>query len=247
MTPMPGAAHGSAVLTLAPWARAPLEPDAPDARDLLLDELSDPIYAETQPTWFDLLSQAVLDWFASWQLVGGDGPPALALVVIAVLLAAGILIAILLYGLPRWRRRSTVTDDLFGETDRRTARELRRDAEKAASAGDWATAIAERYRATARGLDERTIVSVLPGTTGHGFARAAAAHYPELRAVLETAADRFDDVRYLGQEGDAAGYAHVRDLDERLERSPAPHARMGGAGTGSGTDGRTVDTAAVPR
>ena len=150
MTPVPGAAHGSAVPTLAPWARAPLEPDAPDARDLLLDELSDPVYAETQPTWFDLLSQAVLDWFASWQLVGGDGPPALALVVIAVLLAAGILIAILLYGLPRWRRRSTVTDDLFGETDRRTARELRRDAEKAASAGDWATAIAERYRATAR-------------------------------------------------------------------------------------------------
>ncbi|MER3388659.1 MAG: DUF4129 domain-containing protein [Microcella sp.] len=229
-----------------PRGRAPLEPDAPDARDLLLEELSDPAYAETQPTWFDLLSQAVLDWFGSWQLVGGGGPPALALVVIAVLLAAGILIAILLYGLPRWRRRSTVAVELFGETDRRTARELRRDAEKAASGGDWATAIAERYRATARALDERTIVSVLPGTTGHGFARAAAARYPELRTLLETAADRFDDVRYLGQEGDAAGYAHVRDLDERLERSPAPLARAT-ANTSGSAGGGTVDPGAVPR
>ena len=86
-------------------------------------------------------------------------------------------------------------------------------------------------------------MSVLPGTTGHGFARAAAARYPELRALLETAADRFDDVRYLGQEGDAAGYAHVRDLDERLERSPAPHGLTGAGNEG----GSTVDTAAVPR
>ena len=43
----------------------PVEPDAPDARELLLDELTDPAYAESQPTWFDLLSQAVLDWLGS--------------------------------------------------------------------------------------------------------------------------------------------------------------------------------------
>jgi len=230
------------LLMSAPRGRVPVVPDAPDARDLLLDELSDPAYTQTQPTWFDLLSQAILDWFASWELLGGEGPPALALVVIGVLLAAGILIAILLYGLPRWRSRSTATDDLFGESDRRTARELRRDAERAAASGDWATAIAERFRAIARALDERTIVSVLPGTTGHGFARAAAARYPELTGTLEIAADRFDDVRYLGRRGTADGYAQVRDLDDRLERSPAPLAAMA-----SRSNPDRVDPAAVPR
>jgi len=226
----------------APWGRVPVAPDAPDARDLLLDELSDPAYTQTQPTWFDLLSQAILDWFASWDLLGGDGPPAVALLVIGVLLAAGILVAVLIYGLPRWRTRSSASEELFGETDRRTARELRRDAERAASAADWPTAIAERYRAIARALDERTIVSVLPGTTGHGFARAAAARYPELTGPLEAAADRFDEVRYLGRTGDAAGYAQVRELDERLERSPAPLASM----TGTSAPDR-VEPAAVPR
>jgi hypothetical protein len=210
--------------------RVPVEPDAPDARDLLLEELSNPAYAETQPTWFDLLSQAILDWFASWELAGGNGPPALALLVIGVLLAAGILTAILLYGLPRWRTRSTAADELFGERDRRTARELRRDAERAAGAGDWATAIAERFRATARALDERTIVSALPGTTGHGFARAASARFPELSGQLEACADRFDEVRYLGRAGNAEGYAQVTQLDEGLERSPAPLAAMGAGG-----------------
>ena len=64
----------------------PVEPDAPDARELLLDELSDPAYAEAQPTWFDLLSQAVVDWFSSLRLAEGEGVPALALVIGAALL-----------------------------------------------------------------------------------------------------------------------------------------------------------------
>lgn len=200
----------------------PVEPDAEDARELLLDELSDPAYAESQPTWFDLLSRAVLDWLGSLRFGEGGAPSPVILVVLGVLLAAAVLAALLIYGLPRWGRRSRRDAELFGERDRRTARELRRDAEKAASAGDWATAIAERFRAIARGLDERTIVTVLPGTTGHGFARAAGRHFVEHGAQLQLAADRFDDVRYLGREGTAEGYALVRELDDAIDRAPSP-------------------------
>lgn len=203
----------------------PVEPDAPDARELLLDELTDPAYAESQPTWFDLLTQSVLDWLGSLQLTEGEGPPALAFVIGAIVLAAAIIAAIVIYGLPRWRTRSRLqAGDLLGEHDRRTARQLRRDAERAANAGDWPLAIAERYRAIARSLDERTIVTALPGTTAHGFARAASRQFPEHRAGLDAAADRFDGVRYLDRPGSADDYALVRALDEAIEatRSPLP-------------------------
>ncbi|MDX2026811.1 DUF4129 domain-containing protein [Microcella sp.] len=203
----------------------PVEPDAPDARELLLNELTDPAYAESQPTWFDLVTQAVLDWLGSLRLAGGEGPPALAFAIGGIVLAAAIIVALLIYGVPRWRTRSRLqVGDLLGENDRRTARQLRRDAERAAAASDWPLAIAERYRAIARSLDERTIVAALPGTTAHGFARAAARQFPDHRSELSAAADRFDEVRYLGQPGSADGYAFVRALDETLEaaRSPLP-------------------------
>lgn len=201
---------------------APVEPDAPDARELLLDELSDPAYAESQPTWFDLVAQSVLDWFSSLRLADGDGPPALALVIGAIVIAAAIAAALIVYGLPRWRNRSRLAGELLGERDRRTARQLRRDAERAAAAGDWPRAIAERYRAIARALDERTIVSALPGTTAHGFARAATRQFPELGGRLEAAADRFDGVRYLDRPGSADDYALVRALDETIDAQPSP-------------------------
>ena len=207
---------GSSVLEV------PVEPDAPDARERLLDELSDPAYAESQPSWFDLLSQAVLDWLSSLRLAEGDGVPALALLIGGLLLAAAIAAAILIYGVPRWRARSGVGVELLGDRDRRTARQLRRDAERWAAAGDWARAIADRYRAVARALDERTLVAALPGTTAHGFAGAAGRVFPAEAAALEAAADRFDGVRYLDRPGTADDYALVRALDDRLEAAPAP-------------------------
>ena len=207
---------GSSVLEV------PVEPDAPDARERLLEELSDPAYAESQPSWFDLLSQAVLDWLSSLRLAEGDGVPALALLIGGLLLAAAIAAAILIYGVPRWRARSGVGVELLGDRDRRTARQLRRDAERWAAAGDWARAIADRYRAVARALDERTLVAALPGTTAHGFARAAGRVFPAESAALEAAADRFDGVRYLDRPGTADDYALVRALDDRLEAAPAP-------------------------
>ncbi|MFN3707890.1 DUF4129 domain-containing protein [Microcella sp.] len=205
--------------------RAPLEPDAPGARDLLSDELSDPRYAEALPNWFDLLSQRVLDWFLSLFDRGVAGPPGLGLVVVLLIIAALIAVAVAVYGVPARRRRSELTEELFGARDRRTARELRRDAASAASRGDWAAAIADRFRAIARALDERTIVSVHPGTTGHGFAVMAGRAFPDQAPALAEAATTFDGVRYLGRSGDEAQYRAVADLDETLAASPSPVGR----------------------
>ncbi|GAA1689573.1 hypothetical protein GCM10009792_07100 [Microcella alkalica] len=200
----------------APVVTAPLEPDADGARDLLLDELAKLEYAQAQPTWFDLLTQSIIEWFANLEFGGTGGLPLGVLLVGGVLIALAVIAALIIYGLPRWRRRSRAGDDLFGESDARSARELRRNAAAAAARDDWHTAIADRYRAIARSLDERTLVALLPGTTAHAVARQAARAFPDAGADLEAAADLFDGVRYLAHDGDRDGYERVRALDDRL-------------------------------
>lgn len=203
-------------------AGAPLEPSAPDAEELLRSELADPQYAEAQPSWFDLLSQSVVDWFVGLFDSGVSGPPGLGILVVALLIAGLVAVAILLVGLPARRARRARDTELFGASDARSARDMRRDADAAAGRGDYAAAIADRYRAIARALDERTIVTVHPGTTAHGFARLAARAYTAEGDALTTAADAFDSVRYLGRAGTEQQYQQVADLDGRIAAAPSP-------------------------
>jgi hypothetical protein len=98
---------------------------------------------------------------------------------------------------------------------------LRRAAERAAASGDFATAIAEAFRAIARGLSERTVLTTFPGTTADGFARQAAASFPESADALRAAADSFDGVRYLGAPGSDAEWLSIAALEREL-RSARP-------------------------
>jgi len=200
----------------------PLVPDAPGARDLLQQELSKPEYQTAQPSLWDIVSKAFWDWVNSLR-VPGDGPftglfPIIAMTVVVV----GIVVAFVIWGVPRLNRRSTRRLELFGEQDDRTADELRRDARAAASAGDWTLAVQELYRAIARGLSERTVVQVTPGTTAHGFADRAAVAFPAERGALAQAADVFDAVRYLDATGTEEQFRELEALDGRLAAaSPA--------------------------
>ncbi|GAB3616000.1 DUF4129 domain-containing protein [Okibacterium endophyticum] len=202
----------------------PVVPDAPEARDLLTEELSKPEYAAAQPTLFDIISEAFFEWlqrvFTPGAAVGADW----LLVAVVGLVIAGIIVAIVIWGVPRINRRSSVADVLFGDDDRRSASELRASAQKAAERGDFNTAVIEQYRAVARGLAERTVVMVSPGTTAHDFASRAAQSFPDQAEDLATAADEFDGARYLGRTATEAHYRHVRALDDGLaHRAPVSH------------------------
>lgn len=196
---------------------APLDPDADQARDWVLRELSDPAYAAAQPTWWDLLTRSVWDWLQSLTVPGGSGVPTLAIAVLGGLVAAAIVVALLVFGVPRLNRRSTRTGALFGEDDTRDARALRRASERAAAEGRWTDATADAFRAVARGLAERTLVSTMPGTTAHAFGREAGAVFPDEAAALSRAADSFDAVRYLGESGSRETYEQIAALDGRLQ------------------------------
>lgn len=201
-------------------AAAPLIPDGDEARRWAEQELADPIYREAEPTAFDRFARAVGDFLGS--LFAGGAPSALtpwiALVVIAVL-AGIVVLAFVVWGRPRRAVRSRIPIELFGTADARSAAELRSDATDAAGRGDWDEALVLRFRALARGLVERAVLDPEPGATVHGFARAAAEAFPGERHALATAADRFDDVRYLKRHADADAYRALEALDGRIGRT----------------------------
>lgn len=200
---------------MLPWD-VPVDPEPPEAKQWLIDELSKPQYQAAKPTLFDQIAKAISDWFASLQIGSVEGPPAFGFGVLLVLVVVGVVVAFLIFGVPRLNRRSRVAGELFGEDDDRSSTDMRRDASAAASRGDYATAIAELFRALARGLAERTIVTVTPGTTARGFAGRAAVTFPLAADRLITAADAFDGVRYLGHPGSAEEYERLVALEAEL-------------------------------
>lgn len=198
----------------------PLDPTAAQARAQLAQELGKSEYASARPNPIQEGLQKFLDWVESLfngagNAVSGTGS-ALIVIVIVVVVVAALIVGFLVFGLPRLNRRSRASGSLFGEDDRRDSAALRRAAEQAAARGDFATAIEEEFRAIARGLSERVIVTTFPGTTAHGFAVQAATAFPDFAADLERTADVFDAVRYLGSTANESDWLAVRSLEERL-------------------------------
>ncbi|MGX5695871.1 DUF4129 domain-containing protein [Agromyces soli] len=207
----------------------PVEPDGEEARRWLQDELAKPEYRAAEPTWFDRLMKAIGDWLGD--LLGtGVGLPQPVVVGSIVLVVAGlIVVGLLVFGVPRLRRRARGAVALFDDGDTRDLAELRRAAAEAAARGDWALAIEERFRAIVRGLVDRELIRVHPGTTAKGAADASATTLPAFAGELAAAAALFDEVRYLGRDGSAAGYERLASLDETLWRTTPEAAAVGAA------------------
>lgn len=206
------------------WPRpafSPLLPDADEARQWAERELADPVYQAAEPTFFDRLVRAVLEFLErlfSAPASGDWGP--WAFVVLAVVVIAAIVVGVLVWGRPRALVRArTAARALFDDDDARSAEQLRDDAVAAADREDWDAAVVLRFRAFARGLGERGIVDPPPGATARLFARSAADALPVLGAQPAEGAAAFDDVRYLGRHGTAESYRLISQLDEAAVRA----------------------------
>ena len=200
----------------------PVDPTAPEAREWLRQELAKQEYQAARPTWFDQLAKWIQDRIGD--LIGTSGPggpPGLGGTVIVVLVVAAIVIAFFVFGVPRLNRKSTVAGALFGEDDFRDAAAMRAAAESAAARGEYDLAIAEAFRALARGLAERTILTVNPGSTARDFSERAGTPFPGLAEEFVAAAVIFDEVRYLGRPGTREHYDQVATL-EKLARQAKP-------------------------
>jgi len=205
----------------------PVDPSAPDAQRWLEQELSKPQYQGGRPGLFQQILQSFLDWLQGITVPGVHGLPDVSGLLSLLGIAALVVILVIVfakYGAPRLNRRSGARGELFGEGDDRDAEALRRDAARAAAAGDYATAIAELFRALARRLDERAVVSSFPGTTARGFARGAGDAFPSAADRLDVCARDFEAVRYLGATGTVEQWERIRTLEAELRDARPAHA-----------------------
>jgi hypothetical protein len=206
----------------------PVDPTAAQAQRWVIDELAKPEYRAAQPTWFDRASSAFWHWLQSLAIGNGAAVQGPILIIAAIVVAGAVVAAFFIFGAPRRGRRSAVGGELFGAGDERDAAAIRRSAERAASRGDWVVAIEEIFRSIARGLAERTILSMTPGTTAHDFAVRAGAALPAFAERLGHAASAFDDVRYLDRDGTERAYRDAAELERELRAARAILAPVGG-------------------
>lgn len=191
----------------------PVVPDAEQARRWLEQELADPVYHQ-QPS----LLQRFLDWLGRL-FEGADGLPignVGTLLAILAGLAVLVTVAFLVTGPVRRSRRVAGARGVLDVDDRRTAAEIRAAADAAAARGDWAAAVADRFRALVRSLEERAVLEEQPGRTAHEAVEAAGLRLPAHAVDLRAAGRLFDDVVYGERTPRAEDDAALRELDARV-------------------------------
>ncbi len=122
------------------------------------------------------------------------------------------LIALLLYlatkiTLARRKRKSKALFD-----DKRDASMLTLSANKAAAAGDWVSAVVDRFRAIIRSLDERALLEDYPGMTSQEAGQLGAQVMPNLSESFAYAANLFDRARYGHEETGPSDDQWMRDF-----------------------------------
>ncbi|WP_430868538.1 DUF4129 domain-containing protein [Demequina aurantiaca] len=193
------------------WTSIPVDPDADTAREWAIDELAKREYTQAGESWLEAIARWLADLFDSIGRVGnGLGSLGIPGVVIFSVLGLGLaaLIVWIVVGPLRRSRRTRSAGEIFGD-DYRDSAALSADAELAAAAGDWTTALVHLYRAMVRHLDERGTIDIFAGMTAHEAAVAAGRALPLLERDLAIDADAFDDARYGRSPATAATYGHA--------------------------------------
>ncbi len=200
----------------APILTEPVEPDEPTARQWLIDELSKPEYAGSQPSLIDRF----LRWLNGLFTSTGPGAPA-PIGLLAVLAAVIVTVAVILLMAGPLRRRSALTTSDAGVVfdDDVDAAQHRERAAAAAAQGNWEVAVREQFRAVIRDLQQRTILDSRLGLTADEAARESAARLPDHAMALVRAAHTFDDVVYGGRPATPTRYAELVTLDGDLRQA----------------------------
>lgn len=191
----------------------PVQPGADEARALLEQELTDPVY-HRGPS----ILERILDWLEG---LFGDAPqlalpPRAAVLVVAAVLLVVAAIALWIAGPVRRSRHRAADRAVLAADEARSAAELRAAADAAAAQGDWAAAVADRFRAVVRSLEERALLDERPGRTAHEVVAVAARRLPARTEDLRSAGRLFDDVVYGGVGAREQDDAWLRAADARI-------------------------------
>ncbi|HXF02934.1 MAG TPA: DUF4129 domain-containing protein [Arthrobacter sp.] len=202
-------------------AAAPLTPDPEEARELLVRELAKEEYQDARPGVLESALKGILDWFTELisQLNGFSPNLGMLILVLAALLLIGAAVWVIK---PRRNARRRAAAEIFDAAAPLTADEHRHNSREAAARGDWDTALAERFRALVRSMEERVVLDPQPGRTADEAAAGIAAAFSTEAGRLRTAANRFDSVRYGKVPASRDDVERLAALDDSLAAaSPA--------------------------
>ena len=200
------------MLPVAVLGGVPVTPDRDTARQWLVQELSKPEYA-TQPSLLERLWLWFVHLFDA--IPGVSAPPWQVLLGVLVVAAVVVVVARTVAG-PVRLARARAARPVSAADDARTAAQLRSAADAAADRRDWPLAVAERFRAVVRGLEERVVIDESPGRTAQEAATAAGTRLPAAAQALHAGAALFDDVVYGERDATPADDARLRDLDAQV-------------------------------
>lgn len=213
-------------------ADVPVQPGSDEARRLASDELAKSVYQDARPG----LAQSLLEWVVRTVndvLHSLTGPNAGVGIAVLALAVAALLYFSLRAARPRVRRRPGAdAAPVFSGPQILSADAHRRLAAGAARAEDFATAIAEEFRAMVRSAEERAVLPAEPGWTADEVRDLLERVFPADRAGLRAASALFNTVRYGSGAADAHGFAVVVAADTALQHHRPDYAHALDLGDG---------------
>jgi len=187
-----------------------------EAQRQLQAELSKPEYLDAQNVLNDWWRR-LFDWLAGGAATGQPSLPVVPLIV-AVIVILALVALILLAGPLRHDTQAKTDGDMFAGLDT-TAGELRDEAVRLGSSGQWTQATIQRFRALIRSLGERGVIEESAGMTAHEAAGRAGERLPALSDSLGRAAAVFDALAYGTRTGTKRQYDEMTALDEDVARA----------------------------
>lgn len=220
-------------------SQIPVAPSAEQGAQWLREELLDPAY-HAGPG----LIARIFSWLAEqWARLFSGTASGIGLIVTLAVMAAIIITVGIWLGPVRRRSRTASRATTIDLADRQvSSAELRRQAEAAAAAGDFAAAVVAGFRAAVRSGVDRAIVAPVPGLTAREAAAGLAAAFPAIAAQWSEAAACFDSVVYgagTATQQQSAQLLHLARIAEEGPLTTAPDAlavasqqvRLPGTGT----------------
>lgn len=192
---------------------APTDVTGEEGRRRAIEELSDPLYGNSEPSLLDRFLNwlgELLDRLAS----AGEGViPGGWLLALVLLVVAVLVIALIVYLRPS---RNRGAEPPLHEGAVRTAADHRALSDQAEARGDFSEAVTERLRAISVDLEDRAIVAPRPGRTATELAAEAARSLPGEAQGLDEGARLFNDVVYGDRVATTESARTMRELDVRL-------------------------------
>ncbi|EIV93935.1 DUF4129 domain-containing protein [Frankia sp. QA3] len=205
-------------------------------------ELSDGIYGDSRPHWWNRLLSWIgdrvadlFDWVLPHSGAGGGSRGLGVLALVAVLVVGVIALRWWLGPVRRTARaRQAAADDLSSPL---TAAQLRVEADRHAAGEDYARAVRSRLRAIVRMLEEKGVLDPRPGRTAGELVAEVARIAPagDGQTALAAAVEVFSEIWYGGRPATAAGYQVLVDADTALS-----HLRRGTGGRDGAAGGLAV-------